>query len=1014
MSRMKKLKKLQIDNRDASDIENKIKDLAEQYETGWTPDYENADIGSAIAKVYSKGIEENIGRVNRILDRYHTEFVNMLDISLLAAKPASSIVVMQMLSDALPGTEVPKGTKLLAQNGEEPFVFETDHSLYVSSARISTAFMVDGDDGSIIPLLGRFERPLLPGEKPSGSKVVVEGEDIEPPAEGNEIVYLEEFNQFTLYSESGGIERNAVVFTHPTVFDTGRDNIYVRIQGNHSLISDIESGKFVFCYEEPEDGLKEVEHVSLLNDGETFVLNKESDATFTKLILKSKVIPENSKKVGRISFSSRGEEMPPELVTSGVTDFQTDIFAPFTDTLSLFSECYVCHDRYFGKAGAKIKLSLEVLFEENRISLTQEEVEENLKVIKRRNKTSRNEVFTDCYAQEIAVEYFNGTGWKKLQLSEDLRMLFYGEQNKHVEIEFICPDDWEETTNGSSDGKAIRITLIKADNCYMRPSVHHYPVIKNLMISYSYEDQYIDPAKVEVYYDTKIEDITPHLHDAGGYTLVKNSTYIEDALYLGFSREIENGPASILFQLKDGIRFLGIKCRFEYLGFDGWKSLKVLDYTEDFTRSGVVMFMPPADMKREILEGNECYYIRVLRVKKEDLTEDKSALPKVESIILNAVQVSNIETMREVPIYIDEAIPNMRFSLSAVNVLDATVWVNEMGRFSIEDMQSMYEEDPETYEIESDERGNILAFFVKWTETERFETSIDKRVYVLDRLSNELIFGDGIHTYMPRVTDNTAVRFTVRCCNGQAGNVEAFTITESMGLLNFVGDIYNPVKAYGGSNIETLENALLRGAGLLSSRNRLVTTDDYKRSILSYSDTIDQVEGIVGLTIDGRENPSEISFLLLMKDFAEGSYAFHRIVGGLKASLLKYSELTLIPEKLHIVEPIYVDISVSVWVNVVSIDESFEIQGLLQKCLEDYLNPLGYGSGTGWKIGTIPKKPQILMRLSVLKSRAIVKKSVMIAHYMDADGEHEVDLGDLKVTPFMICKSGEHKVHIIY
>ena len=89
----KKLKSIQIDNRDASLIEKKISDLASQYETGWEPDYENPDIGTAIAKVYAKGIEDNIGRVNNILDRYHTEFVNMLDMSLLAAKPARALCI---------------------------------------------------------------------------------------------------------------------------------------------------------------------------------------------------------------------------------------------------------------------------------------------------------------------------------------------------------------------------------------------------------------------------------------------------------------------------------------------------------------------------------------------------------------------------------------------------------------------------------------------------------------------------------------------------------------------------------------------------------------------------------------------------------------------------------------------------------------------------------------------------------------------------------------------------------
>jgi len=44
----------------------------------------------------------------------------------------------------------------------------------------------------------------------------------------------------------------------------------------------------------------------------------------------------------------------------------------------------------------------------------------------------------------------------------------------------------------------------------------------------------------------------------------------------------------------------------------------------------------------------------------------------------------------------------------------------------------------------------------------------------------------------------------------------------------------------------------------------------------------------------------------------------------------------------------------------------------------------------------------------------VVKKSVMIARYTDSSGVHEADLSELKVTPFMVPRSGEHKVHIIY
>lgn len=1014
MSR-KKLKKLQIDMRDAAVIESQIADLAEQYETGWIPDYENADIGTAIARIYAKGIEENIGRVNRILDRYHTEFVNMYDISLLAAKPSSAIVVMQMVSDTLPGTPVPKGTQLIAQTGEEPYVFETDHSLYVSSSRLVNAFLSDGAKGSVIPVMGRFIGAALPGEKPAPQldETDMDEVDLSSYEDTSEIV-IEEMQPFSLFGDARGIEKNAVVFTHSTVFDTGRDDIFVRIEGNPELVNEIDKGIFEFWYHNEKEGLCRMDRTYLLPDGETFVLNKDQDAGFHNLVLLAKNPVEASKKVQRISFSSKGEAINAETVSSGATDFDVEKFAPFTDTLSLYSECYICHDRYFGKAGAHVRITFDLLFDEHRISLTEQEEQENLKIIKRRPTSAQEEVYTDCYTQEIAVEYFNGIGWKKLTLSEDPRMMFYEAKAKQVDLEFICPDDWEETTNGSYDGRAIRITLLKADNCYMRPAVHHYPIIKGLKISYSYEKTYVDADSAKIYFDTKAFSITDRLKDEKGYTLFRKSIYDEDALYLGFSRNIDNGPASILFQLEDGVRFTGLKCHFEYLGYDGWRSLKVLDYTQDFTHSGVVMFMPPSDMKRQELVGSPCYWLRVLRVKKN--IGDKSALqlPRVENIVLNAVQVSNIETLPEVPIYIDEAFPNMRFALGASNVLDASVYVNEMGKYSLETMRELSEADAAKYQIEEDGQGNVVAFYVLWSETERFETSTDKRVYMLDRLSNELIFGDGVHTWMPRVTDDTAVRFCVRCCNGQAGNVPANTIVEPLGVLNYIGSITNPVKAYGGSNIETLDNALERASGILSSRNRLVTVDDYKRAILSYSDTIDQVAGVSGLTIDGRQEPSEITFLLLMKDFKEGSYSFHRIVGGLKKELLKHCELTVVPEKLHIAEPIYVSISVSVWVNVVSIDDSFEIQGLLSSCLEEYLDPVSDGSGGGWKIGTIPKKPQILMRLGVLKSRAIIKKSVMIARYTDAHGEHETDLSDLKVTPFMVCRNGEHYVHIIY
>ena len=166
--------------------------------------------------------------------------------------------------------------------------------------------------------------------------------------------------------------------------------------------------------------------------------------------------------------------------------------------------------------------------------------------------------------------------------------------------------------------------------------------------------------------------------------------------------------------------------------------------------------------------------------------------------------------------------------------------------------------------------------------------------------------------------------------------------------------------------------------------------------------------------MDGRNRPQDISFVLLMKDYMEGSFSFHRIAGQLKQYLLDRSPVTISPEHVFIVEPIFVTYSVSVWCTVRDEDASFETQNLIISTLKEYLNPVSGRGQSGWPIGVLPKKAQILMKLGTLKSRAVVKKTVISVQYVDKDGEHVMDIEDVKVSPFMVVRSGEHKAYIDY
>ncbi|MCD8130228.1 MAG: hypothetical protein LUE16_02940 [Lachnospiraceae bacterium] len=149
-----------------------------------------------------------------------------------------------------------------------------------------------------------------------------------------------------------------------------------------------------------------------------------------------------------------------------------------------------------------------------------------------------------------------------------------------------------------------------------------------------------------------------------------------------------------------------------------------------------------------------------------------------------------------------------------------------------------------------------------------------------------------------------------------------------------------------------------------------------------------------------------------MKDFEIGSYSFHSLSGTLKKHLQEACELTVGDDDLYLMEPVYAAIGVELWVRVRQMDDSFEVQNLLRETLERYLNPVTGDDGSGWTIGTLPKRTQLLIRLNTLRSKAVVRRMSVTVSWRDADGAHETDLENAPANPFFVCRSGEHRIHV--
>ena len=1020
---------MELDHRRVQDIENRIRELARGYVPEWHYDPEHADIGAAIAKVFALSMKENIDLENLTMDRYHVEFVNMLDLSLKAAKPAGSMVQFSLVEDTIPGTQIRKGTRLVASSAATDsgqVIFETDRDIYVTSSRITDAFMTDREDGSFVPLLGDYSPvSLLEGEVDRTREDESDSGSDTEEASGNTTVRISDgkgrLRPFVLFSEIGNISKSAIVLYHESLFDIEDEPIYIRLEGSRDIIEKLRNGDYILRYY-TASGFREFDSMEILKDDITVEVKKHEKCrhllvggrSYAVITLEATEIVHEAEELNRIGLSSSGEERCADFVTDGSTDLDVESFAPFSDTLALYNECYIGQDLYFSKGGSRVTLSFDVGHRDKSLFLTKQEEEAELKVIKRKPKMLLSDIPAEAYCDEICMEYFNGLGWKKLPTDDDVSGLMSGAGMASIRISFLCPNDWAKIQVGAYFGRAVRIRLLQSDNCFLRPGIHHYPVVEHFRAEFTYEGHFVDPDRLYRISGTGKQEITEEMKTGRRFVAISGGAYNDDALYLGFNNRMEDGPVSLYFELEDQLNMNALKCRFEYSAPDGFKPLKVVDNTKDFSRSGAVIFMPPADMNGLVLEGRKRYWIRVRRSKVQEENESRLFLPRIRKVLTNVVYVTNTVTDKEQDFYLNDTSPNQHFALGRQNILDAEVWVNEKRSIRKDEIDRMLIEHPEDIRVETDMIGGISAVFIRWKETPGFDMASDPRCYMIDRLNGELIFSDGVKAKMPRVTDDVAFKVRIRTCDGSAGNVDVGAISETVGTELYVDRVYNPVRAYGGSDLETMHEAFRRGANLLSSRGRLVSDKDYIYTILGYSDSIASAVCVSGETVDGKQQQQDISFVLLMKDYMEGSFSFHRIAGPLKQYLLERSPVTISPDHVYVVEPIFVSVSVSVWSMVRDEEESFETQNAILDMLKEYFDPVPGKNHAGWPIGILPKKPQIMMKLGTLKNRAVIKKTVITVHYVDKDGEHTLDIDDVKVSPFMVVRSGEHKVHIEY
>lgn len=1017
---MKRNSESLLDPRGVQELRGEIRRLAASYTPEWAFSESNPDVGSVVGLIFANQMSDNIRKMNLVMEKYHTEFVNMLNLSLRPAYPASGVVVMDLIQGSIPGVYVPAGTKLIGQENREDarqILFETVSDVYVTNSRLTDVFSVSGAFGKLIPALGCRARQNLTQEETAARTELPE--ELAEELEAAEPLVPAEISLFDFSGE--GVQRWALVLTHDTLFRVQENVdlcIRLRTPDGESLAERFaDPERFRWSYQ--VDGVfYPFSHVGAA-DGALLLRrdvrpsgsssgNREREVCTVICVEALQPITETIT-LGELSVSSSCGDLVPDLIYDGSNELAAEGFLPFGDTASLFNECYIGGDSVFSQRDSMVQLTFRLDTRERLVTLSQAQEKEELRIIKRKPRTIQYQAARTS-PQQIAVEYFNGIGWRKLVCEDDWSTLFDGSHTGNYTIRFRCPADWKPLVVGGYEGRSLRLRITRADDCYLQPCVHTMPYLEDLRLSYSYFDDWKRPQRLRRLCGTEFADLTPFLRAGEPFDAFSVLPFAGNALYLGFDRPMDGAPVSLLFDVKENANFVDAPLRFEYSTREGFEPLHVVDHTRNLSESGTVLFIPPTRFARREIEGKSRWWIRVVD-ERGRFNDPERYHPVIRRILLNAMEVRNQITMPEEVFYISASVPNMEFSLSARNILSAEVFVSEKDRLSAPAMRAMLEERPDDVRAEFDFLGEITEFFVRWTEVDNFDhSSPGDRHYTLDRMNSILRFGDGVSVMIPPAQQGPAFTVQAVCCDGSAGNLSAGSISQPFSQLLYVNQLSNPLPTSSGSDLESVESARARGANLICSKNRLVSELDFLREVQAFASSIRKVRCVVGRDFDGAVKPDAVSIAVMTQDYADNDHSFANLRERLRTHLMSKSEATL--RELMIGEPSYVEIDVNVWADTKNTDHAFELQEELRRRIAEYLDPLSGGSGGGWAIGVLPDEAQLSRMLHSADCGLVVRRFCAVARYADRRGVHERNLSDMRPTPFMIGVSGRHTITI--
>ena len=976
-----------IKSKDKNRILDRVRELAESYTPDWNPDFNDPDFGSALALIFKDMYLEQAERLNRMPHKQRRDIVNLFEPAPVGPVASRGYVSFELSEGASSGVFLEEGFELLAQGKDETEIhFETVEPVYVTHSRMEKAIVYDHETGWF----------SIKKTDPTGLN-------------------------FPLFHVQGSENENQPDFE---IFDTKWLHIRAGMEIGFDFTTDheLDQSRLLEGLSDKEKAIWFIE----VNDERVILDVKIKQECLWigmsgKLRLTEQVKCElldipyfRDMVIVDLKLNLIAKSLEPENLLYNENILESSNIKPFGEKFNVFDIFLLGDQSLLSKEGAEIHINMKM--KEQLIPIVNDSEEP---LVKWRNVMHESEL-REPEAKTIRIEnlqweYWNGIGWTPLPVNKEA---FNIPSEGQWHISFTCPSDLTAAIFGPTESHYIRARVTKVQNAFSPKGNTAVPIIKELHMSADTKVQKnftdVRPETFKVQANLETNHLSKLDIPKRPFLLAQTPDKdVNKAVYLSLTSALDKGPIRIEVEPELMQSDLGpAEYKIQYYGTrngrESWHDLPHEDETDGFIMNGLMSFMAPKRMSKLTRFGTESFWIRLVPMISFNSVVNQQVYNRSLNIRINSVQIRQKETLTSEYYAVPAIQPWASIFLSRSPVLEADVWVNELGIMSDEELSKTLEEKPEVISLENDKRGELIGIWRKWNHVLNFSENLHHgRIFVLDLEHGIITFGDGKIGRIPHSDLSEYIRVDYALGGGTIGNVPAGMVTKAVTSIPFLERVYNGGPIWGGLGTESTKHAEKRVSEHIRHRGMALSHRDIEAIITAENRDIHDVKvtsskGELKVSVLPDQFPYQISHFYEIREKTEA-------ILNESISLMVSSQ-----QRISIEEPIKLAFSVNMDVMVESAGDYIKALSRWNDQLEKYFNPLRGGpKNKGWKIGALPEHTSILSDLKHMLVGSEQIGSVMIQmHIIDGSKRIPVRNGGRVDLSHAIPVNGQHDVRI--